>query len=370
MNCNFCESTDHYCMDCTSNNPEHIRRKEVSRKLKDFDDEIHAIMKHDILTHEAYRLTPSVAAFIEEYRTHQYSTCRLQRIMIVLRNKPINELQELVKIYVESDIGDVSINDLSTYELVACLVVDLMRQRFMLDFDDFGISDDFTTVEDMGYYTIEDDMGPVTQVFLNYVTRAWLDKMPQKENDARLFNEVMDNSIVHHRLEQERLKQLQNLKHAWNDKTMEQRRVFLHNSKMVMLNPGENNENFHRFFGNVKMDEIAFTFPGLQDFLPSHYYNSSYIRSRQLAVSALHGNILFNTTDPYKSTEECQICYETTCNAYTNCQHEFCIGCIRSHINTCRTNWRRPTCPICRERVTQVNSNEEAPRPEVVDLTA
>jgi hypothetical protein len=289
-------------------------------------------------------------------------------MITVLSKKPINELQELVDLYVESDIGDVSINDLSNYELVACLIFDFVRQRFMLDFDEFSICDDFPTLDDMGFYTVEDDMGPVTQVFLNYISRAWLDKMPQRENDARLYNDVMDNSIVHHRLEQERLKQLQNLKHAWNDKTMEQRRMFLNNGKMAMRNPGDKNENFHRFFGNVKMDEIAFTFPELREFLPSYYYYGVFIQSRRQAFAALHGTIMFNSTDSYESTEECQICYEATCNAYTNCHHEFCIGCIRTHINSCNTNGKRPTCPICRERIKQVNSNEDRQRP--ADLTA
>jgi hypothetical protein len=331
------------------------------RKLRIFDREMSAILEDDILTHEAYRLTPSIAAFMQEY-----SACRLQRMMAVLSKKPINELQELVKLYVESDIGDVSIDDLGKYELVAGLVLDFVRQRFTLDFENFTISDDFIISEGKGY-TIERDMGPVTQVFLDYITRAWVDKMPQGENNARLFNDIMHNSVVHHRLEQERLKQLQNLKQVWNDKTMEQRRMFLNNGKLAMRNPGDQNENFHRFFGNVKMDEIAFTFPELREFLPSYYYYGVFLQSRRQAVAhAL--TITFNSTDQFESTEECQICYEATCNAYTNCLHEFCIGCIRTHINACRTNRKRPRCPICRERITYVNSNEGRQRP--VDLTA
>jgi hypothetical protein len=61
-----------------------------------------------------------------------------------------------------------------------------------------------------------------------------------------------------------------------------------------------------------------------------------------------------------KSTDECAICYETTCNAQLNCKHEFCTGCIRKSIETVLQNNRRSlACPMCRADVDGIVSNLE-----------
>ena len=72
----------------------------------------------------------------------------------------------------------------------------------------------------------------------------------------------------------------------------------------------------------------------------------------------------------FTSTEECPICFEKTCDAYADCNHAFCLGCIKQHVDTLIERRSAPICPMCRVDVKQVLSNEGQRRPEVVDLTA
>jgi hypothetical protein len=305
-----------------------------------FENEMDAILHHDILTHEAYRLTPSHAAFMGKY-----STCRLQRILIVLKRKTVSELQILVSGYVRG----VPFSGMNKYALVTCLAYHY-------------VNDSFTR----RHLTIDADVGLISQVFLRYINRAWVDKMSNATNHERLYHDVMEDFVVLDRFERTRRRHLQNLQQVWNGQTMEQRRMFLYNGAFAMCVPGPHNVNFHRFFGNVKMDEIVTTFPQLQVFSPG--YDDRILQFRKV-IDALP-TVKFIPTVQFESTQECPICYETTCNAYTDCKHEFCIGCIRTHIDICRTTRKKSTCPMCREEVTQVFENSTArARAPVVDLT-
>jgi len=68
----------------------------------------------------------------------------------------------------------------------------------------------------------------------------------------------------------------------------------------------------------------------------------------------------FDKTFVVKSTDECAICYETTCNAQLNCKHEFCTGCIQKSIETVLQNNRHSlSCPMCRADVDEIVSNDE-----------
>jgi len=312
-NCLCCNSAEHTLQNCTSTI--------MLETVRMFENEMDAILHDDILTHEAYRLTPSHAAFIGKY-----STCRLQRILIVLKQKPINQLQILVSGFVPG----VQLSGMNKYALVSCLAYHY-------------VNDSFTR----RHLTIDADVGLISQVFLRYINRAWVDKMSRVSNYERLHHDVMEDFVVLDQFDRTRRRHLQNLQQVWNGQTMEQRRMFLYNGAFAMMLPGPQHVNFHRFFGNVKMDEITTTFTELQVFLPGH---------DNVVIDVLP-IVKFSPAVQFESTQECPICYETTCNAYTDCKHEFCIGCIRTHIHNCRTTWKISTCPMCREEITQVFEN-------------
>ena len=333
-NCYCCNSTEHTLRNCTSTI--------MLEKVRNFETEMDTILRDDILTNESYRLTPSNGAFMKKY-----SICRLQRILIVLQQKNECELQTLISGYVPG----IEISDLNKYTLVACLAHHYVNNSITR------------------HLTIDEDVALISQVFLRYINRAWVDKIPIAINNEQLFQEIINDSVVIDQLDSMRRLHLQNINRAWNDKTIDQRHMFLYNGTFVIINPGEDNVDFHRFFGNVKIAEIVSMLPFRNIFVEARdgLFTQNRLEKFRRMMDAFY-IVKFFSDENFESTQTCPICYETTCNAYTGCKHEFCIGCIRRHVVTCSITQKQIACPMCREKITQVFVNCPAIT-TVVDLT-
>ena len=319
--CSCCNAPSHTVRDCTSTI--------MLETIRNFEAEMDNILQDDILKHDAYRLTFNCAAVIGNY-----STCHIQRILTVLQKKTVHELQILVSGYLRS----IPLRGMNKYNLVVCLAYHY-------------VYDSFTTHR----YTIPNSMGPISQLFLRYINRGWVHKIPKIQNDRRLYQEVMSDFVVLDRLDRTRLAYCRTLRHTWNELPPERRRALLREGAFVVSHPGVNNVHFRRFFGNVEIEEILTTFPLLR-------HMSNMVLSSDHMTDPFVGfhsdtTIKFIPANQFESTEECPICYETVCNTYIDCKHEFCLKCMQTHIDTCRTTGKTTTCPMCRMNVSQVFAN-------------
>lgn len=78
---------------------------------------------------------------------------------------------------------------------------------------------------------------------------------------------------------------------------------------------------------------------------------SSYVKEWKLVVD------LTNKADK-TSLNECSICIETksvTQFAKTNCNHEYCLDCIKSHIQSNQNKTTKIVCPLCRSDLTNIS---------------
>ena len=83
---------------------------------------------------------------------------------------------------------------------------------------------------------------------------------------------------------------------------------------------------------------------------------NSHTRQLQIATRLAKINITISKTDTPCDPEECGICLETNCTITTNCNHNYCVGCIKSML--LKTN--RFDCAYCRCNITTLKTAHDS----------
>jgi len=76
----------------------------------------------------------------------------------------------------------------------------------------------------------------------------------------------------------------------------------------------------------------------------------------EIAARLAKINITISKTDTPCDPEECGICLETNCTVTTNCNHNYCVGCIKSML--LKTN--RFDCAYCRCNITTLKTADNS----------
>jgi hypothetical protein len=64
-----------------------------------------------------------------------------------------------------------------------------------------------------------------------------------------------------------------------------------------------------------------------------------------------------------RSSEECGICYDKTCNVTFNCNHKSCFGCFKGHVAATKAkNSIILSCPFCRGTINSVYPGDKNTR--------
>lgn len=74
---------------------------------------------------------------------------------------------------------------------------------------------------------------------------------------------------------------------------------------------------------------------------------SEYFKSVSLILDLTEG-----------ASQECPLCYdqiEAECVLKTNCKHAYCAGCIKNMATSIKDKTVKPSCPLCREIITEIN---------------
>jgi hypothetical protein len=293
----------------------------MAQAVGEFNQKMRDIFLEDILNNPNYYFTLESALHIVDLEPT--AVCHLQRaIQCLYYAYNLKTLKHLV-------VGTgVNVRRIGTtkYELVCTLMHHYMHHG-------------------EGRRNIESDDHPVlTRVYMDFLERACIGNMSYSDNLVQLRLVV----ITHHinlQLQAIRTNHIQNLARQYEQ---------VDNTRTGIL-------NIHRYISG-SLRQRGFENPRRANRRPRVV--------PRVRAAAAPNPVKYGFDSSFTSTEECPICYETTCDAYVDCKHTFCGKCIKQHVNTCNERRRTPICPMCRVNVKQVNSNDDSARPEVVDLTA
>ena len=372
-NCSCCNSPDHTVRDCDS--------PRMVEMINIFKQEMLHIFVEDIRTHHSYFFTRETASQVSENRPNSVSVCHLHR---AIQHTYINTIKSL-KHMVARMVPGVRRIASTKYELVCTLLYHYMNHG-------------------EGQQELASENPVLTRLYMDYLTRAHIGNMSFDDNMTHLRFEI--SPIVIEQLENIRVYHVRNMVRRYDRSTNEEQLEFVYNglrdirtySSQSASRPG----GFPRMtvFGNVLYTDIMPHFPLFRNEIqrridniqqravdanrrgaetpqraqqphPQGWTQVPQNRIRQLDIPRYHtpNTVKYDIDLGFTSTEECPICYEKTCDAYVDCKHAFCKGCIKQHVDKSNERRSRPICPMCRVDVKQVFSNEGRQRPEVVDLT-
>ena len=389
-NCSCCNSPDHTVRTCDS--------VDMTRTIDLFKRDIQRIFNHDTLTDLSYHFTRETASQMNTCFT-ALSVCHLQRaIQTITHDITIKSLKHMVARMVPNVRRIASIK----YELVCTLMHHYMNHG-------------------EGQQHLANENPILTRLYMDYLTRGR--NMSYEANIAQLRFEV--SPIVVEQLEAIRANHVRNLARRYEESTNEEKLEFVYRGirDIRYHSSGWRRQRSGAFpnptvFGNVLYTDIITYFPlfrreieqrirlielqqaderaaivatmaGIHrqqrdaerprpqspqhpppgwDGIPLHRLGRVDLPRRPPAAAAPNP-VKYGVDLCFTSTEECPICYENVCDAYVDCNHAFCLGCIKQHVDTLIERRSTPICPMCRVDVKQVNSNEGQRRPAVVDLT-
>jgi hypothetical protein len=363
-----------------------------------FKVEMLHIFVEDILTHHLYFFTRETASRIRENCPNSVplSVCHLHR---AIQHTYINTTKTL-KHMVARMVPGVRRIPSTKYELVCTLLYHYMNHG-------------------EGQHELDSENPVLTRLYMDYLTRGHIGNMSAEDNMAQLRFEI--SPIVIRELESVRVNHVRRLARRYDLSRNEEKLEFVYNGMRDIRNYSNRSAyrpgGFPRMsvFGNVLYTDIITHFPLFRNAIqqriddieqreaderaavivamaevnrrgaetpqraqqpqpqPQGWVQVPQNRIRQLDLPRYQrpNPVKYGVDLCFTSTEECPICYEKTCDAYVDCKHAFCLGCIKQHVDTSNARRSLPICPMCRVDVKQVNSNEDRGQPEmdVVDLT-
>ena len=380
-NCSCCNSPDHTVRECDS--------PRMVQMINIFKQEMLHIFVEDIRTHHSYFFTRETAFRVRQNLPNSVSVCHLHR---AIQHTYINTIKSL-KHMVARMVPGVRRIASTKYELVCTLLYHYMNHG-------------------EGQQELASENPVLTRLYMDYLTRAHIGNMSFDDNMTHLRFEI--SPIVIEQLENIRVYHVRNMVRRYDQSTNEEKLEFVHNGLRDIRNYSSQSASrpggFPRMtvFGNVLYTDIMTHFPLFRneieqriDYIeqwqaderaaviaimaenrrgaetpqraqqPQGWTQVPQNRIRQLDIPNYHrpNPVKYGVDLGFTSTEECPICYENTCDAYVDCKHAFCKGCIKQHVDMSNARRSRPICPMCRVDVKQVNSNEDRGRSDVVDLT-
>jgi hypothetical protein len=94
-------------------------------------------------------------------------------------------------------------------------------------------------------------------------------------------------------------------------------------------------------YDRIVTDMVPFTRPKL---------TTEYLKEIKLAIRKPSGS---------ETSLDCPVCYDTLLVAdalYTNCDHSYCVECVKQLATSIKNKTIKPACPCCRDTITQIYS--------------
>lgn len=349
--CEFCHSTQHHVIRCTS--------PRVDEYVSQYNAEIAAILEENIYLSPQYCLTVDIACELGSLGIHgSCSANKVQRVMnLLLYEKPLIELKMLYLRLFPDTLDTTMVSWNSKYELMANIALKTCFER----------DSPFKSEREE-----DEDIYRLNMHYEYYLLSAKM-KHPKERNDERL---KMSAYYIDESLKRIRNKHLQGIMREYEVSTEQEKQGFLQNGIHAIH---EGPVAIQSFFGNLTMSEIsgwpAFRFAHVgfrmtqNQYVELHMTRTEYIHIQNFQTqgsntplhrrrrSPLLEEIAYRYKADFESAEDCAICYQTKCNMYLNCKHEFCMACIETYLGNCEMGNKPLSCPICRGNVTTITKN-------------
>jgi len=332
--CSFCKNSSHNARNCTS--------PQIDNVVAKYEDEIEKILEENIYTSYLYSFTSDAACKIGTF-----AATKVHRVIIRLHTKSLLDL----KILFFRMFPNLVISSRSKYDLIS----NIAWKTCFEPGSPFETDDDAITVLNTQYQ--------------QYLMRA-IAYYPKDINDARL-KVMLSHHSINACLKHIRNKYLNEMIIMYNTYSNADRTIFVNGGIEAIL---ESPFAIQVYFGNLTMEEIRhwrqFHYAELIMNTPtlSHEDRDLHIQHARYDMGISELPILEQSTQftiqlkyklskEFKSDEDCAICYETKCNTFVDCNHEFCITCVKTYIGKCKNENKAPVCPLCRRKIKTITTN-------------